>query len=270
MILMRSGIGPGGELQRHGIAVACDLPGVGGNLQDHVAAGVKWSSRSSVPYGISLRALPGIAWGVIEYALFRRGLFTSNIMQAGGFVRTAPGLDRPDIQYSFMPALRNARGGPTFGHGYFLNAFLLRPKSRGTVRLSGAGAFDSPVIDPQFLSEPEDLTVLMRGVKLARRILDAPAFAPYRKQELSPGIEVQDDAALGDVIRKNAGTAYHPVGTCKMGNDPQAVVDAQLRVHGVGRLRVVDGSIMPTIVGGNTNAPIIMIAEKAAEMIAAG
>lgn len=267
LILMRSGIGPGGELQRHGIAVLRDLPGVGANLQDHVAAGVKWSSRSSKPYGISLRALPSIAWGVIEYALFRRGLFASNIMQAGGFVRTDPSLDRPDIQFSFMPALRNARGGLTLGHGYLLNAFLLRPKSRGTVRLSGPSVSDAPVIDPQFLREPDDLAVLMRGVKLARRILNAPAFAPYGKEELSPGPQVTDDAALEKAIRAGAATAYHPVGTCRMGNDPQAVVDAQLRVHGVAGLRVVDGSIMPTIVGGNTNAPIIMIGEKAADMI---
>ena len=204
---------------------------------------------------------------MIEYALFRRGLFTSNIMQAGGFVRTDPSLDRPDIQYSFMPALRNARGGPTIGHGYLLNAFLLRPKSRGTVRLSGPLASDAPVIDPKFLSEPEDLTVLMRGVKLARRILNAPAFAPYRKEELSPGPEVRDDRALEKAIRAGAATAYHPVGTCKMGNDPLAVVDAQLRVHGIDRLRVVDGSIMPAVVSGNTNAAIVMIGEKGADMI---
>jgi choline dehydrogenase-like flavoprotein len=267
LILMRSGIGPGAELQKHGIEVVRDLPGVGENLQDHVAAGVKWSSRSAKPYGISLRALPGIAWGVIEYVLFRRGLFTSNIMQAGGFVRTDPSLDRPDIQYSFMPALRNARGGPSLGHGYLLNAFLLRPKSRGTVRLSGPGVGNAPVIDPRFLSEPEDVTVLMRGVKLARRILNAPAFAPYRKEELNPGTDVRDDRALEKAIRAGAATAYHPVGTCKMGIDPLAVVDPQLRVHGVDRLRVADGSIMPTIVGGNTNAPIVMIGEKAADMI---
>jgi choline dehydrogenase-like flavoprotein len=269
LVLMRSGIGPGTELQRHNIAVSRDLPGVGGNLQDHVAAGVKWSSRSSVPYGISLRALPGIAWGVVEYALFRRGLFTSNIMQAGGFVRTDPAFDRPDIQYSFMPALRNARGGLTLGHGYFLNAFLLRPRSRGRVRLGGADIFVGPVIDPKFFNEPDDLVALLRGVKLARRILNTPAFEKYRNVELSPGVSVQSDADLMDVIRKTAGTAYHPVGTCKMGQGGDAVVDAQLRVHGVGRLRVADASIMPTIVGGNTNAPTIMIGEKTADMILA-
>ena len=267
LILMRSGVGPVAELRQHGIAVVRDLPGVGENLQDHVASGVKWSSRSSVPYGISLRALPGIAWGAVEYALLRRGLFTSNIMQAGGFVRTDPTLDRPDIQYSFMPALRNARGGLTLGHGYFLNAFLLRPRSRGTVRLSGPEIDAAPVIDPKFFSQPEDIKVLLRGVKLARRILNAPAFEPYRGVELSPGVKVQSDADMEAAIRQAAGTAYHPVGTCKMGNDPQAVVDAQLRVHGVGGLRVADASIMPTIIGGNTNAPSIMIGEKAADMI---
>ncbi|HWM48280.1 MAG TPA: GMC family oxidoreductase N-terminal domain-containing protein [Xanthobacteraceae bacterium] len=268
LILMRSGLGPASELQRHGVEVVRDLPGVGANLQDHVAAGVKWSSRSARPYGISLRALPAIAWGALEYALFRRGLFTSNIMQAGGFVRTDPALARPDIQFSFMPALRNARGGPTLGHGYLLNAFLLRPKSRGSVRLSGPSLAHAPLIDPKFLSEPDDVAVLLRGVKLARRILAAPAFAPYGKAELSPGPQVSDDRALEQVIRATAATAYHPAGTCRMGDDPQAVVDPQLRVHGVAGLRVADGSVMPTIVGANTNAPIIMIGEKAADLIA--
>jgi choline dehydrogenase-like flavoprotein len=270
LILMRSGIGPAAQLQRHGIAVVRDLPGVGENLQDHVAAGVKWSSKTSVPYGISLRALPGIAWGVIEYALFRRGVFTSNIMQAGGFVRTDPSLERPDIQYSFMPALRNARGGLTLGHGYFLNAFLLRPRSRGTVRLGGADMSAVPVIDPKFFNEPEDIKVLLRGVKLARRILNAPAFDLHRGVELSPGAAVQSDEDMEKAIRQTAGTAYHPVGTCKMGSGADAVVDAQLRVHGMGRLRVADASIMPTIVGGNTNAPAIMIGEKVSDMILKG
>jgi choline dehydrogenase-like flavoprotein len=187
-------------------------------------------------------------------------------MQAGGFVRTDPKLDRPDIQYSFMPALRNADGGIAWGHGYTLSAFLLRPRSRGMVGLA-AGDLRQPAIDPRFFSAAEDLDVLLRGFKLSRRILEAPAFDKYRGTELMPGAAVQSDEQLKDFIRKTSATAFHPVGTCRMGNDPWAVVDAQLRVHGVEGLRVVDASIMPTIIGGNTNAPVIMIAEKAADMI---
>ena len=266
-ILMRSGIGDGDALRALGVGIAHHLPGVGQNLQDHSAAGVKFTSPSSLPYGLSLRSLPRITLSVFEYLLFRRGLFASSIMQAGGFVRTDPSLERPDIQYSFMPALRNATGGLTIGHGYLLNAFLLRPRSRGTVKIADAAPTSPPVIDPRFFSEPDDLDVLLRGVKLARRILDAPAFDPYRGVELLPGAHVKTDDALRDVIRRTAATAFHPVGTCRMGTDDHAVVDPQLRVRGIGGLRVVDASIMPTIIGGNTNAPVIMIAEKAADMI---
>jgi len=204
---------------------------------------------------------------VFEYMLFRRGLFASSIMQAGGFVRTDPSLERPDIQYSFMPALRSATGGITIGHGYLLNAFLLRPRSRGTVKLASADRTVGPTIDPRFFSEPDDLEGLLRGVKLARRILEAPAFDPYRGVELLPGANVTTDAQLRDVIRRTAATAFHPVGTCRMGHDDAAVVDPELRVRGIDGLRVVDASIMPSIIGGNTNAPVIMIAEKAADMI---
>jgi choline dehydrogenase len=268
-LLMRSGIGPSAALLRHNIPVLHELAGVGENLQDHVAAGVKVASRTTLPYGISPRSLPAIAWGFVEYLLFRRGLLTSNIMQAGGFVRTDPRLDRPDIQFSFMPALRDARGGMTIGHGYLLNAFLLRPLSRGRVTPGGPDPFDPPEIDANFLAEVEDLVILREGVKLARRILAAPAFDPHRGEELSPGVDVKTDEELDEAIRRTAATAFHPVGTCKMGTDAMAVVDPELRVCGIDGLRVVDASIMPTIIGGNTNAPVIMIAEKAADMIAA-
>jgi choline dehydrogenase len=267
-LLMRSGIGPADTLRRHDIPIIHDLAGVGENLQDHVAAGVKVASRSKLPYGISATALPGIAWSFLEYLLFRRGLLTSNIMQAGGFVRTDPRLERPEIQFSFMPALRNARGGMTIGHGYLLNAFLLRPVSRGRVTLGGPRPLDPPRIDANFLAEPQDIVVLREGVKMARRILAAPAFDPHRGVELSPGVNVRSDTELDDAIRRTVATAFHPVGTCKMGTDGMAVVDPELRVRGIQGLRVVDASIMPTIIGGNTNAPVIMIAEKAADMIA--
>ena len=268
LLLQRSGIGAGAELAAHGIAVALDAPEVGRNLQDHAAAAVRVASRTRVPYGLSLGALPGIAAAAIDYLIHRRGLFASNVMQAGGFVRTDPALARPDIQYSFMPALRSPTGGIVPGaYGYALSAFLLRPRSRGTVRLGGADARAEPLIDPRFLSAPEDLETLLRGVALARRILAAPAFDRHRGRELAPGAEVQDEDSLRDFIRRTSATAYHPAGTCRMGSDERAVVDPQLRVRGIDGLRVVDASIMPTIIGGNTNAPVIMIAEKAADMI---
>ena len=266
LLLLRSGIGDAEALRQRGIAVTHHLPGVGGNLQDHVAVGIKVSSPSSLPYGLTIGKLPRIALSAIEYLLLRRGLFASNVMQAGGFVRTEPSLDRPDIQYSFMPALRNASGGIAWGHGYTLSTFLLRPRSRGTVGLA-AGDVRQPAIDPRFFSAADDIEVLLRGLKLARRILAAPAFDKYRGKELMPGAGVQSDDQLKDFIRKTSATAFHPVGTCRMGNDVEAVVDAQLRVRGVEGLRVVDASVMPTIIGGNTNAPVIMIAEKASDMI---
>ena len=267
-ILMRSGIGDGAQLQRLGIAVAHHLPGVGRNLQDHMGLGVQVESNDTRFYGITVRGLPRLIWAGMEYALFRRGMLASNIVEACGFLRTEPGLDRPDIQYGFMPARRGV-GARLIGrgHGYGLVTILLKPKSRGTVSLKTADASAPPAIDLNAFAEAEDLETFLRGYKISRRILEAPAFDRYRVSEARPGAHIQTDEQLADYVRNNAGTIYHPVGTCKMGPGPDAVVDAQLRVHGVRGLRVVDASIMPTIVGGNTNAPTIMIAEKAADVI---
>jgi choline dehydrogenase-like flavoprotein len=266
-LLMRSGIGEPEHLSAHGIAAAHALPAVGRNLQDHLSTAVQYRTASTDAFGLSPRTVPWLAWSALEYLLFRRGLFASNILQGGGFVRTRPGLDRPDVYYVFMPAHRSASGPPGMGHGYGLITVLSRPRSRGTVRLGAADPATAPLIDPNFLSEPEDLDTLLRGVKLARRILAAPAFARYAGTEIAPGPGAEADADLADFIRRSAVTVFHPVGTCRMGTDAEAVVDPQLRVRGIEGLRVVDASIMPTIIGGNTNAPVIMIAEKAADMI---
>ncbi len=267
-ILMRSGVGDGAQLQRQGIEVARHSPGVGQNLQDHMGLGIQVESNDTRFYGISVRGLPRMIWAGLEYALFRRGMLASNVVEACGFLRTDPAGDRPDIQYGFMPARRGVGARLIgHGHGYGLVTILLKPKSRGRVALNRADLAAAPDIDLNAFSHPSDLETFLRGYKISRRILQAPAFDRYRVREARPGDEVQTDTQLADYVRNNAGTIYHPVGTCKMGHGAECVVDPELRVHGIQGLRIVDASIMPTIVGGNTNAPTIMIAEKAADMI---
>ena len=268
MILLRSGIGPASELAKHGIAVLHELPGVGRNFHDHSAVSITVSSPTTVSYAITLRKLPWVAWNIARYLFTQRGFMAGNMIEGGGFVKTDPRLDRTDMQFGFMPGLRKPDGSfINAGYGYTLAAMMLRPKSRGTVTLSGSKADDRPLIDPNFFAEPDDLEVMLKGVKLARRMLDAPSFDKYRGEEMKPGAAVQSDDQLRQFIRDTASTVYHPVGTCKMGQHTDAVVDAQLRVRGIDGLRVVDASIMPTVIGGNTNAPTIMIAEKASDMI---
>ncbi len=267
-ILALSGIGDGADLKAHGIETRHHLPGVGRNLQDHAAIHCIVKSKSRVPHGLSLGAAPKQALDVLNYALRRRGMFASNMVEAGGFIRTQPDLDRPDIQYVFTPGYR-ARPPKilTLGHGYSLTAVLLRPKSRGAVTLAGPDPAAAPMIDQRFFSEAEDLEALLRGLKEARRILASEPFQAYGPTEIMPGAEARTDEDLRDYILANSATIFHPVGTCMMGADEAAVVDARLCVHGIEQLRVVDASIMPTVTGGNTNAPTIMIAEKGAAMI---
>jgi choline dehydrogenase-like flavoprotein len=199
-------------------------------------------------------------------------------MHAGGFVKSDPTLDRPDIQLMLLPAYKNEKekgrirerlglSHLAIGHGYGLTTMVMRPKSRGSVKLASNDFRAMPLIDQNFFDDESDLKLLVHGLKLARRVLEAPAFDKYRGKELVPGPEVQGDEALAGYARNFAVTGVHPVGTCRMGSDAGAVVDSELRVKGVDALRVVDGSIMPTLIGGNTNAPIIMIGEKAADMI---
>lgn len=265
-ILLRSGIGPAAQIACFGGTVLHDLPGVGQNLQDHVDCMVICQSRSTTPYGISLQALPRLALEGLRWITGKRGMLSSNMVEAGGFVRSQPTEPRPDIQFHIIPGRKSHRGRMVeYGHGVSLHTCVLRPESRGSVTRNKASG--PPDIDLGLLNSDADLTRLMRGVRMARAILQQSPMARHGLTEIVPGQDVQSDDTLRAFIRANARTVYHPVGTCAMGTGPSAVVDARLRVHGVKRLRVVDASIMPTIVSGNTNAPAIMIAEKAADMI---
>lgn len=265
-ILLRSGIGGQDAIKAAGVPLVHELDGVGQNLQDHVDAMVICQSTSRVPYGFSVPALPKLGGEVLKWVFAKRGMFASNMVEAGGFARTDPTLARPDVQFHFIPGRKSLRGRiMSYGHGVSLHICVLQPKSRGRVWRDGTQG--AAQIDLGLLSDDADMQVLLRGVKLARRILAQDPLSAHGLTELLPGQEVQDDAALIDFIRAEARTVYHPVGTCAMGTGPQAVVDARLRVHGLRGLRVVDASIMPTIPSGNTNAPAIMIAEKAADMI---
>lgn len=267
-VLMLSGIGGGAELSRLGIEVKSDLPAVGANLHDHLAAAVLMEMRDATSYGISLRALPRGAWNVLEYALARRGPFASNVFESNAFVRTRAGLDRPDIQIVFQPARRNPHTFPLpLGHGFAVSIVNLYPRSRGRISLASPDPREPPLIDPNLLGAPEDVVPLVSGLQIARRIAGARPFARYRAIEVAPGPPVQGETGLADYVRRTASTVHHPVSTCRMGAGAQSVVDPQLRVRGVEGLRVADASIFPSVVGGNTNATVVMIAEKASDMI---
>jgi choline dehydrogenase-like flavoprotein len=267
-IMLLSGIGAGEELAALGIAVKHALPAVGRNFQDHVAVGIINRTENTDSYGLSLRAFPRDVWSVFNYLLFRRGVLASNVFESMGFLRTTEGLDRPDVQFVFQPANRPKPGFPVpVGHGYAMNPVLLYPKSRGRVSLASPDPHAAPLIDPRLLSEPEDIEPLYRSILISRRIFQAAAFAPYNSTETLPGPDVQDEEGIKNYIRQYAVTVHHPVSTCRMGTGSDAVVDAELRVHGIDGLRVADASVFPGLIGGNTNAAVVMVAEKAADMI---
>ncbi len=263
-LLMLSGIGPADHLRSLGIDVACELPGVGENLQDHLAIMVAYECRRPVTLANAERVA-----SLLSYLLLRRGPLTSNVAEAGAFVTTQPGARLPDIQFHFGPAwfVEHGFGNPA-GHGFTFGPTLLRPQSRGRVRLRSADPLMPPAIHANYLTQSADVAPLVAGIRLSRRLAATRAFGDFCGGETAPGPTVSDDQGLAAYLRARVETLYHPVGTCRMGADAGAVVDARLRVHGVEGLRVVDASVMPTIVGGNTNAPTIMIAEKAAELIA--
>ena len=266
-LLMLSGIGHESELRRHGIAVIHHLPGVGKNLQDHPAAWIELTEPTGVSIALNAGTLPRYVRAVFSYFLMRRGPLVSNNVEAGGYARSRAGLERPDLQYVFMPALRDPGRFVPRQHGLTLMPILMRPKSRGEIELVSARAQDKPILHPRFLDHEEDVDVLVQGIRIGRQILSAPALSAYRGVELRPGPQAQSRDDLAEFLRSNIMTSFHPVGTCKMApaSDPMAVVDHTLQVRGVEGLRVADASIMPTIIGGNTNAPSMMIGERGAQ-----
>ena len=270
-ILMLSGIGPREHLLQNGIAVQHELPGVGQNLHDHpdVVMGVNAPHLTDL-FGMSPVGLVRAIRGIFEWRRSRSGMLTTNFAEAGGFIKSQPEEPIPDLQLHFVIGKLVDHGRKTtLGHGHSTHVCVLRPKSRGSVRLAGKDPFAAPLIDPNFLGDHDDMQRMIRGFRLMRTILQQPALASLGGQEMAASAGAHTDAEIETFIRDHADTIYHPVGTCRMGPDAMAVVDARLRVHGVDGLRVIDASAMPRVVGGNTNAPVIMMAEKAVDMIRA-
>ncbi len=268
-LLQLSGVGPAGDLRRLGIAVVQDLPGVGANLHDHIDFTLSWRSRVPDMFGVGLGPGLKLARAARRWRRDGRSMLASPVAEAGAFLRLDPGLARPDLQLHFVIGIVDRHGRRLHrGYGFGCHVCVLYPKSRGRVFLRDANPASAPAIDPAFLSDPQDLQVLIRGAKITRRIMLSAPLARYRHRELFGLHDAMSDDDWARHIRARADTIYHPVGTCRMGEDPGAVVDSRLRVHGVEGLRVVDASVMPRITGGNTNAPTIMIAERAAAMIA--
>ncbi|KWK00133.1 GMC family oxidoreductase [Burkholderia stagnalis] len=266
-LLMLSGVGPAAELARVGIRTLADLPGVGRNLQDHPDFIFGYRTRSVDTLGVSAGGGLRMLRELLRFRRERRGMLTSNFAEGGGFLKTRAELDAPDIQLHFVVALvdDHARRLHT-GHGMSCHVCLLRPRSRGAVTLQSADPLAAPRIDPAFFGDPRDLDDMVAGFKLTRRLMQAPALAGWSTRDLFTANVTTDDE-IRDVLRQRTDTVYHPVGTCRMGRDALAVVDPQLRVRGLQGLRIVDASVMPTLIGGNTNAPTIMIAEKAVDLM---
>ncbi|KUZ94114.1 glucose-methanol-choline oxidoreductase [Burkholderia ubonensis] len=266
-LLMLSGVGPAAELERFGIRTLVDLAGVGRNLQDHPDFIFGYRTRSVDTMGVSARGGLRMLRELLRFRRERRGMLTSNFAEGGGFLKTRAGLDAPDIQLHFVVALVDDHARRLHaGHGLSCHVCLLRPRSRGSVTLQSADPLAAPRIDPAFFGDPRDLDDMVAGFKLTRRLMQAPALAGWITHDMFTANVTTDDA-IRDVLRQRTDTVYHPVGTCRMGRDALAVVDPQLRVRGLQGLRIVDASVMPTLIGGNTNAPTIMLAEKAVDLI---
>ena len=269
-LLMLSGIGPAGHLRDHGVPVVLDLPGVGEGLQDHLVHGVTRHAEGADTLDLA-ESLTRVGKNLFSYVTGKTGPFTSNVGEGGAFVRSSPDLDAPDVQYHFAPGFFLSHGArnPVGQTGYTVAGLVMTPASRGTARLASPDPRDKPLVDPRYFSDPdgEDIRRSVWSLRLAQRIADADAFAEVNAGPYEPERLLTDDAEIAPFLRAHSETLYHPVGTCRMGTDDGAVVDASLRVRGVAGLRVVDASVMPAITRGNTNAPTIMIAEKAADLI---
>lgn len=280
-LLLLSGIGPSAHLAANNVAVVHDLQHVGLNLQDHFNAQLQFDSLTTMPYGVSLQALPGLIGHGFKYLFRRNGLISSNVVESGGFIKTVPTEPKPDIQLILVPALQSAvlrtnrRKGRRqklwqYGHGFSIMSCLLRPESTGSIRLNNRDPHGDPLVDFNTFSDPhdQDLTKLVAGLRIGRRLVATKPFEGIVGDECRPGAGAQTDDELEVYVRNSASTNFHPAGTCKMGPDPEhAVVAPSLKVHGVQNLRVADASIMPQVIGGNTHSPTVMIAEKAADLI---
>ncbi|KVZ17403.1 GMC family oxidoreductase [Burkholderia stagnalis] len=266
-LLMLSGVGPIHELARFGIQTVQHLPGVGRNLQDHPDFIFGYRTRSVDTMGVSLRGGMRMLREILRFRSERRGMLTTNFAEGGGFLKTQPGLDAPDIQLHFVVALVDDHARRLHaGHGLSCHVCLLRPRSRGSVTLRSNDPAAAPLIDPAFFDDPRDVDDMVAGFKITRKLMQTPALARWITRDLfTPNVKSDDD--IRAVLRQRTDTVYHPVGTCRMGHDEMAVVDPQLRVRGLEGLRIVDASVMPTLIGGNTNAPTIMIGEKAVDLI---
>ncbi|RJF87740.1 choline dehydrogenase [Oleomonas cavernae] len=266
-LLLLSGIGPANDLHGLGIPVVQDLPGVGRNLQDHLGIGLYYECPAKVSYDELMTP-----WGQIStlarYWFTRKGAGASHGFESGGYASSRPGLEAPDLQFFYLSSLAVDHGRQHLGgKGSQLDFYPVRPSSRGHIGLHSADPLAHPLIQPNYLEAADDLEVMVESILIGREIFAAKAFDGYRGREVRPGPDCSSREAIRTYIRTKAETAYHPVGTARMGTDPMAVVSPDLKVHGLDGLRVVDASIMPTVVSGNTNAPTIMIAEKASDMI---
>jgi len=266
-VLLLSGIGDPATLKRFDNPVVMDLKGVGKNLQDHLDCSIQYESSQPITLYSQANPLNAMKTG-LQYMLFKKGLATGQGLESGAFLKSRPDLETPDLQFHFITALMmDHTRKKADRHGFMAHVCQLRPESRGYISLKSADPLAEPLIQPNYLEAEEDRRALREGVKIAREIFAQPAFDAYRGPELMPGAHVTKDEQIDAWIRKTAETIYHPVGSAKMGHDAESVVDPQLKVHGIEGLRVVDASIMPSLVSGNTNAPTIMIAEKASDMI---
>lgn len=266
-LLMLSGVGPANEIRQHDIPVVLDLPGVGRNLQDHLELYVQYACTKPITLYVTESPIHRVRIG-LEWFLFKSGLATSAHLEAGAFIRRNAAVEHPDLQYHFLPSLVNDHGRKPIGrHAFQAHVGPMRPTSSGHIRLRSADPAVHPEIQPNYLATEQDRLEMRDAVKLTREIFAQKAFDPYRGEEIHPGRAVRSDAEIDAFVRAKADSAYHPSCTCKMGYDEMAVVDGELRVRGLEGLRVVDASIMPSVISGNLNAPTIMIAEKASDMI---